>query len=60
MFYLHFFSAYVPVMFEKDEAKKKEMTQTFVQEKLTPFMKNLAEALKDNGGQWLVMAVNGW
>merc|ERR1719150_1228235 len=40
---------FVPVMFEKDEAKKKEMT-----EKLTPFMKNLAEALKDNGGQWLV------
>ena len=52
--YLHIFSAYVPVMFEKDEAKKKEMAQTFVQEKLTPFMKNLAEALKGNGGQWLV------
>ena len=54
MSYLQVSTAYVPVMFEKDEAKKKEMAQTFVQEKLTPFMKNLAEALKDNGGQWLV------
>ena len=41
-------------MFEKDEAKKKEMTETFIKDQLTPFMKNLAEALKDNGGQWLV------
>merc|ERR1712061_499784 len=45
---------FVPVMFEKDEAKKKEMAEKFMTEQLTPFMKNLAEALKDNGGQWLV------
>ena len=48
------FSEYVPIIFEKDEEKKKEMAEKFVQEQLTPFMKNLAEALKDNGGQWLV------
>ena len=41
-------------MLEKDEAKQKEMAETFMKEQLPPFMKNLAEALKDNGGQWLV------
>merc|ERR1712241_1477122 len=45
---------YVPVLFQPDEAKKKEMAETFIKEQLTPFMKNLAGALKDNGGQWLV------
>ena len=44
----------MPVLFQPDEAKKKEMAETFIKEQLTPFMKNLAGTLKDNGGQWLV------
>ena len=48
------FSEFAPIMREKDEAKKKEMTEKFIKEELPPFMKNLSEALKDNGGQWLV------
>ena len=48
------FSEFAPIMKEKDEAKKKEMTEKFRKEDIPPFMKNLAEALKDNGGQWLV------
>merc|ERR1712088_256373 len=43
-----------PIFREKDEAKKKEMTEKFMKEDIPPFMKNLAQALKDNGGQWLV------
>ena len=47
------FSEFGPIMREKDEAKKKEMAETFKKETLPPFMKNMAQALKDNGGQWL-------
>ena len=30
------------------------MAEKFKKEELPPFMKNMAQALKDNGGQWLV------
>merc|ERR1739844_772932 len=40
-----FGNKFTPIFREKDEAKKKE---------IPPFMKNMAQALKDNGGQWLV------
>merc|ERR1712088_88336 len=43
-----------PIFREKDEAKKKEMAEKFKKEELPPFMKNMAQALTDNGGQWLV------
>ena len=33
-------------MFEKDEAKQKEMAEKFKKEEIPPFMKNMAEALK--------------
>ena len=43
-----------PIIREKDEAKKKEMAEKMKKEDIPPFMKNMAQALKDNGGQWLV------
>ena len=43
-----------PIYREKDEAKKKEMAEKFKKEELPPFMKNMAQTLKDNGGNWLV------
>ena len=48
------FSEFGPIFREKDEAKKKEMTEKFRKEDIPPFMKNMAQALEDNGGQWLV------
>ena len=33
-------------MFEKDEAKKKEMAEKFKKEEMPPFMLNMAQALK--------------
>ena len=47
-------SEFAPIFKEKDEAKKKEMTEKFRKEDIPPFMKNMAQALEDNGGQWLV------
>ena len=50
----HVLLEFGPIFREKDEAKKKEMAEKFKKEELPPFMKNMAQALKDNGGQWLV------
>ena len=50
----HVLLEFGPIFREKDEAKKKEMAEKFKKEELPPFMKNMAQALKDNGGEWLV------
>jgi glutathione S-transferase len=48
------FLVVIPIMFEKDEAKKKTLSERMKKEDFPAFMKNMAKALEDNGGQYLV------
>ncbi len=49
-----YFSVALPIMFEKDEGKKKELSEKMKNEDFPAFLKNFTKALKDNGGKFLV------
>ena len=48
------FAAVVRVMYEKDEAKKKELEATMKAETAPAFLKNMTAILMKNGGKYMV------